>query len=128
VLCLTLPRPDDLTCHDRNEGPPVNRIASLLSRLVLGAPVFIVVAVIVLTGALGAVSGQAESATGNEGFAPDNPELLAAEEIGERFNGSGEIVLQILVEGDDVIGADGLAAAERVTDAVAASDASAYLS
>jgi uncharacterized protein len=106
----------------------MNRVAVLLSRLVLKAPVLVVLAAIVLTGVFGAVSTQAEYATGNEGFAPDNPELLAAETVNERFNGTGESVTQILVQGDDVIGADGLTAVERIADAVASSDAAAYLS
>jgi uncharacterized protein len=105
----------------------MTRIASALSRAVLAAPALLVTLALVLTVAFGAVSGQAEFATGNEGFAPDNPELLAAETIGERFNGSGETVLQILVEGDDVVGADGLAAAERVAEAVTTSDAAVHL-
>jgi uncharacterized protein len=106
----------------------MNRVAVLLSRVVLKVPVFVVLAAIVLTGAFGAMSTRAEFATGNEGFAPDNPELLAMETIGERFNGSGEAVVQVLVRGDDVIGADGLAAIERVSEAVASSDAGSYLS
>jgi uncharacterized protein len=106
----------------------MNRVAVLLSRLVLKAPALVVLAAIVLTGVFGAVSTQAEYATGNEGFAPDNPELLAAETINERFDGTGESVTQILVQGDDVIGADGLTAVERIADAVASSDAAAYLS
>jgi uncharacterized protein len=96
----------------------VNRFATLLARLVLRVPALILVLAILLTGVFAAFSTQAEVATGNEGFAPDNPELLAIEEIGERFNGSDELVLQILVEGDDAVSADGLVAADRVAAAV----------
>jgi uncharacterized protein len=106
----------------------MNRLAALLSRLVRAVPVLVIGLAIALTAIFGVVAGQAEYATGNEGFAPDNPELLAAETIRDRFNGTGEGVVQILVEGDDVIGADGLAAVQAVTDAVTASDAARYLS
>jgi uncharacterized protein len=106
----------------------MNHLASLLSRLVLSVPAAVIVVAIALTAVFGVVAGQAEYATGNEGFAPDNPELLAAETIRDRFNGSSEGVVQILVEGDDVVSADGLAAIEAVTEAVGASEASAYLS
>jgi uncharacterized protein len=105
----------------------MTQIAAALSRLVLAVPALVAALAIVLTAVLAVVSGQAQFATGNEGFAPDNPELLAAETIAERFGGSGEAVLQILVEGDDVISADGLEAVERITDAVLADDAAVHL-
>jgi uncharacterized protein len=106
----------------------MTRIAAALSRAVLAAPALLVTLALVLTAAFGVVSGQAEFATGNEGFAPDNPELVAAETIGERFNGSGETVLQVLVEGEDVVSADGLAAADRIVEAVTTSDEAIHLS
>jgi uncharacterized protein len=105
----------------------MSAIVRLLSRVVLAAPAVVVVVALLLTAGLGVVSGQAQFATGNEGFAPDNPELLAAETIGDRFGGNGEAVLQVLVEGEDVVSADGLAATRRIADAVAASDAAPYL-
>jgi uncharacterized protein len=105
----------------------MSAIVRLLSRIVLTAPAVVVVVALLLTAGLGIVSGQAQFATGNEGFAPDNPELLAAETIGERFGGDGEAVLQVLVEGDDVVSADGLTVTERIAEAVAASDAAPYL-
>jgi uncharacterized protein len=105
----------------------MSAIVTLLSRVVLAAPAVVVALALVLTAGLGVLSGQAQFATGNEGFAPDNPELLAAETIGERFGGNGEAVLQVLVEGDDVVSADGLAVARAIADAVAASDGAPYL-
>jgi uncharacterized protein len=110
------------------ETEPVNRAAALLSRLVTRAPLLVVLGAVVLTGVLGAVSTQAEFATGNEGFAPENEELLAAETIAERFDGSNDAVVQVLVRGEDVISADGLAAVDTVLEAIAASDAGPYLS
>lgn len=76
---------------------------------------------LVLTALFAALSGEAQSATGNEGLAPDNPEVLASETIEEQFDESGEAVLQVLVDGDDVIGADGLTAAENIMDSIEAS-------
>jgi uncharacterized protein len=78
----------------------MSAIVRLLSRVVLAAPAVVVVVALLLTAGLGVVSGQAQFATGNEGFAPDDPELLAAETIAERFRGNGEAVLQVLVEGE----------------------------
>jgi uncharacterized protein len=106
----------------------MNHVAALLSRLVLAVPTAVVAVAVVLTGLFGWLSGQMEYATGNEGFAPDNPELLALETIGERFDGSGEAVVQVLVRGDDVISAAGLGAVEGVLDAIAGSDAATHLS
>jgi uncharacterized protein len=105
----------------------MSAIVRLLSRVVLTAPAVVVVVALLLTAGLGIVSGQAQFATGNEGFAPDNPELLAAETIGDRFGGNGEAVLQVLVEGDDVVSVDGLTVTERIAEAVAASEAAPYL-
>jgi uncharacterized protein len=105
----------------------MSAIVRLLSRVVLTAPAVVVVVALLLTAGLGIVSGQAQFATGNEGFAPDNPELLAAETIGDRFGGNGEAVLQVLVEGEDVVSVDGLAVTERIAEAVAASEAAPYL-
>jgi uncharacterized protein len=105
----------------------VNRIANLLSRAVLTVPAVIVTVALALTALFGGLSTRAEFATGNEAFAPDNPELVAMETIGDRFNGSGETVLQILVDADDVISADGLATADRLTEAIRASVPEHYL-
>ncbi len=73
--------------------------------LVSKAPWAVVVTTLVLFGVFGALAGQAEVAQGNEGFSPDNPELLAAERIRDLFGEeSQEGVLQVIVrqEGGDV--------------------------
>ena len=73
--------------------------------LVSKAPWPVVIVTLILFGVFGALAGQAEIAQGNEGFSPDNAELLAAERIGELFGEeSQEGVLQVIVrnEGGDV--------------------------
>jgi len=95
---------------------------------VLGAPRVTALVAILLTVGLGYVGfTQAEYASGNEGFAPENEELLAFETISERFGGTGESVVQVLVKGEDVISADGLLTVERIAEAAAGSDAQPFL-
>ncbi|CAN5881562.1 hypothetical protein BH23ACT8_BH23ACT8_15370 [soil metagenome] len=96
-----------------------------LSALVHRAPRTVVAMVILLTAVLAGLATQVQTATGNEGFAPDSPEIRAAEEIAERFGSSGEQVLQILVTGDDVVSADGVAAVLAIREAVESTDAAA---
>lgn len=83
-------------------------------------PLPIVAAAVVLTGALGSFAGQAQVATGNEGFAPDNPEIAASERISELFGTDQEGVFQIVVRdpGGDVISAEGLQAALTIEEVV----------
>ena len=67
----------------------------------------------------------------NEGFAPDAPELLAAEAISERFGAdTNQSVMQIIVssEAGDVLTLDGLAATTAVSETIAASPMAPYLS
>lgn len=84
------------------------------------APLVIVLVSIVVAGALGSLAGQVEIATGNEGFAPDNPEIAASESISELFGAEQESVMQILVRdpGGDVISAEGLAASMAIEEVV----------
>jgi uncharacterized membrane protein YdfJ with MMPL/SSD domain len=96
----------------------VLRFVTLLAAAVRRAPALVLAVVLVLTGAFAVLAQEVEIAAGNEGFAPDNPELLATEVIAERFGDSSEDVMQVLITGPDVISADGLAAVEALTDAV----------
>ena len=78
------------------------------------APWVVIVASLILTGVLGYFSGQVEIATGNEGFAPDSPQIAAQERIGELFgDAGGGSTMQVIVkeEGGDVITVEGLEAA-----------------
>ena len=107
----------------------MERIAASLSQLVRRVPVAVLVIAGLLTALFAGLSTQLQMATGNEGFAPDNPELQASETIAERFGGAGESVVQILVSGDrKLISAEGLAAVQAVTEAVQRSAAGAHLS
>ncbi len=99
----------------------VKSLAGLATR----APAYVLVAVLALTFVFGAFSSQVEITDGNEGFAPDAPELLAQDRISELFGDESAVsVLQVIVAGpgDDVVTVDGLAAVEAVRDVVAGSD------
>jgi uncharacterized protein len=88
-----------------------------LSRLVRLAPVPVLIAALGLTGVFAALSTQIQTLTGNEGFAPDYPELEASEVLAERFGDTSQSVLQILVSqpGGNVISPEGLKAVDKVT-------------
>jgi uncharacterized protein len=99
-------------------------LVSALAQCVRRAPKLVIALVLTLTGALGYLAGNTEIATGNEGFAPDNPELEAAEVISERFGESGEDVLQVLLSTDDgdLVSADGVAAVLAIRAALESGD------
>lgn len=89
--------------------------------------------VIAVTAVLGPLAGGVEVAQGNEGFAPDNPEIQASERIGELFGAdSQEQVVQIVVRATDpsgdVITADALDLVNRITAAIRESEAASALS
>lgn len=90
----------------------------LLSRKRSAVAVTLVMAVLGMTALFAGVSTQAQYATGNEGLVPDNPEAVALTTIEEQFDDSGEAVVQVLVNGDSVISADGLAAVDVLTDEI----------
>ncbi len=105
----------------------VRSLAGLATR----APAYVLVAVIALTVVFGAFSSQVEITDGNEGFAPDAPELLAQDRISELFGDESAVsVLQVIVAGPsgDVVTVDGLAAVETVTQVVAGSGLAPLLS
>jgi predicted RND superfamily exporter protein len=107
----------------------VKALVHFLSGAAQRAPVFIIVVVLIATALLGALNSQMVRATGQEGFAPDTPEIQASERIGELFSsGASEEVIQVIVKGDDVISAAGLKAVQEINRVVAESDAGAYLS
>ena len=104
-------------------------LVHFLSGAAQRAPVFIIVVVLIITALLGALNSQMVRSTGQEGFAPDTPEILASERIGELFSsGASEEVIQVIVKGQDVISASGLRAVEEINRVVAESEAGAYLS
>lgn len=99
------------------------------ARAVRTSPVGVIGAVVILSAGLVAALGiiQPGTATGNEGFAPDNAEIAAAERIGDLFGGDSQSsVFQVIVRDPDgnVISAEGLQAVNAITAAVMASEVS----
>lgn len=100
-------------------------IVNLVSRFVSKRPLGVLVVVLAVTAVLGALSSQAVITDGNDGFAPDAPELVADAEIGNLFgDGSSASTLQVVISSDsgDVVTVDGLAAVEAVQDVLEQSD------
>lgn len=98
------------------------RFVNLLAGAVRRFPWATIVVVLVIFGILGAMSSQAVTSEGNEGFAPDAPELDASNQIAEIFgDDSSGTVMQVVVSSDDgdVITAEGLATVERVEEILA---------
>lgn len=78
------------------------RFVNLLSGAVRRFPWPTIVAVIVISAVLGAFTSQQVIADGNEGFAPDAPELDASNEIGDLFgDDSSGTVMQVVVSSED---------------------------
>ncbi len=95
-----------------------------LVRAITGAalrvPALTVVLVVLLTGVFGAFAGQAEQDQGQESFSPDNEALAASEFASEAFEGSLATIVQVVVEGDDVVSPEGLQTVTAVQEAVTA--------
>lgn len=94
-----------------------------LSRLVQRGPWLVIAATVVLSLAFGGLSGnftpQEES---NEAFAPDAPELAAAERISDLFGEEASTsVMQIIVKAEDgnVYSVDGMAAVDALSRTIA---------
>lgn len=99
----------------------VNTLAAAARRI----PWAVVIATLVLTAVFGQFAWQVEIASGNEGFAPEGPEITASETIGEKFgDDTAESTIQVIVrqEGGDVITLDGLKTAMGVVSTLRASE------
>ena len=100
-------------------------IVSALAAFSRKTPWLVVILSIVFTAALGSLAGQVEVASGNEGFAPQSPEIAAQERIAETFgdDSSGSTV-QVIVraEDGDVITVEGLEAATATAETIRGSD------
>ena len=95
------------------------------------APWTVVLVTLVLFGGFGYLASQVEMAEGNEGFSPDNPELLAGDRIRELFGGeSEEGIMQVIVrkEGGDVFTKEAYEAVTAINAALAGESISANLS
>ncbi|MGH8950896.1 MAG: efflux RND transporter permease subunit [Acidimicrobiia bacterium] len=99
-------------------------IVSGLAALARKAPWAVIIVSLILTGVFGYLAGQVEVASGNEGFAPDSPEIAASERISELFgDATADTALQVVIrdEGGDVITAEGLRTAIATAEAIRAS-------
>jgi uncharacterized protein len=106
----------------------VRSIVTALSTVVRRAPIAVVLMAVMATVVLAWFAQDVEQTVGNEGFAPDNPELNAVETIADRFGGSDEAVMQVLVEVDGgVVGERGVETVRTIASALEDSDASEHL-
>jgi len=97
----------------------------LLARLVERFPVAVLVVSLALTGVFGLLATDVEVAGGQDGFAPESDEILAAERIGELFGDEAiQSVMQVIVraEGGDVISPEGYAVTRAITTALLESE------
>ncbi len=97
--------------------PLVTGLASAVRK----APVVVIILAIAVSFGLGAYGADFnnQGSGGNEAFAPDTPELLAVQRIGDLFGDeSGQLPLQFLVTNDrgDVLTMDGLAAMNQLAE------------
>ncbi len=90
-----------------------------------------IAASLVATLVFGGLAATVENSDGQEGFSPENEVILASERINELFGDSAtQSVMQVIVRSEtgDLISADGLAAANAVTEALLSSDEAEYIS
>jgi hypothetical protein len=105
----------------------INGLAWLVQRL----PWLVIIAALVITFVIGSFAQQFQPADNdNDSFAPDAPELQAAEEINDLFGEeSSQSVMQVLISSDsgDVITLDGLATVDAVRNTVVTGALQTYL-
>jgi uncharacterized protein len=107
----------------------VKRVVGAISAIVRRWPWWTVGVVVLLTAVLGVFATRSTVSTGQEGFAPDTPEIQASNEIEQLFSsGSNEQVIQIIISGSNVISADGVRTVEGIENAIRSSDAASYVS
>lgn len=96
-------------------------VVSALAGVARRLPWVVVAVALVTTAVLGSFAGQVEVAQGNEGFAPEGPEISAQERINEKFgeDGTGSTVQVIIRESaGDVITVEGLETAMAVAETI----------
>ena len=95
-------------------------------------PGLVIAVTLVATLVFGGLAATVENSDGGqEGFSPENDVILASERINELFGDSAtQSVMQVVVrsESGDLISADGLAAANAVTQALLSSDEGQFIS
>ena len=98
-------------------------VVSALSSAVRRWPWFVVIATVVVSVILGALSGNfVPEEDSNASFAPDAPELAAAESIRDLFGAESSVaVMQVIVasDGGNVFSLDGLQAVDAISATVA---------
>jgi uncharacterized protein len=103
----------------------VKSVVSVLAGVVRRFPWPVIIAAMVLSGVFGGLSSQVEVASGNEGFAPDSPEIQASERISDIFgNATSDSALQVVIRSGngDVITAEGLRTAIATAATIRASE------
>ncbi len=97
-------------------------LVNALSSAVRRAPLAVIIVTVVLSLVLGGLSGEFQpEEDSNESFAPEAPELAAADRISELFGSdSTTSVMQIIItaESGNVFSLDGLAAAQTIEETV----------
>ncbi|NOY55722.1 MAG: MMPL family transporter [Actinobacteria bacterium] len=107
----------------------MKRFVETISVVVRRWPWWTIAAMVAITVVLASYAQQAKVASGQEGFAPDTPEIAASDQIRELFStGSSEKVMQIILSGDDVITASGVRTVADIESAIRSSDAATYIS
>jgi len=107
----------------------VKRVVTIISAAVRRWPWWTVAVVLLVTVVLASYASKSEVATGQEGFAPDSPEIAASNEIQQLFStGSSEQVMQIILSGDDVISAKGVQTVAAIESAIRSGESASYVS
>lgn len=93
------------------------------------SPWGVILVVAILSVVLGFYASQMETASSQESFAPDTPEIQASAEIDQLFStGATEQVIQIILSDSDVISADGLRTVAEIEQRLRSGTAADYLS
>ena len=97
-------------------------LVSALSTVVRRWPWVVIIVTVNLSVVLGALSGNFTPEEGNSSFAPEAPELIAAESIGDLFGEESTVaVMQVIVsaDGGNVFSLDGLQTVNAISETVA---------
>lgn len=86
-----------------------------LTTFVAAHPAIVIVVVLLITGGLASRIPEGELSNDNSSFAPRSDEVLAQELLAERFDDTTVATLQVIVRGDDVVSADGVATVVGLT-------------
>jgi uncharacterized protein len=105
-------------------------IVSGLAAFARRMPWVVIALVLALTAVFFFFTSQIELASGNEGFAPEGPEIAASERIGEKFGSEvSESTIQVIIrdQGGDVITVEGLKTAIDTVATIGESEAGPHI-